>query len=133
MARTRRIDDLVGDDPTVAADDDERVATPPAEVPAVATPPAPREAPAMATPDRPVAIENDPERRPVRTTVDLRADEYDAFVDWCAATAREVGRPRVHGQQVIRILVRRLMTDRRLAKQVTADLKKHAGQLHNEY
>jgi hypothetical protein len=100
--------------------------------PPVATAPAPREAPATVA--EPVATAtSEPDRKPVRTTVDLRPEEYEAFLEWCAAVAKDAGRPRVHGQQVMRVLVRRLLTDQRLARQVAADIKKHAGQLNSTY
>lgn len=73
------------------------------------------------------------DRPPVRTTVDLPHEDHRAFLKWCADAADELGRPRVHGQEVMRVLVRRLMADERLARQITGDLKKHAGKLSSKY
>jgi hypothetical protein len=61
--------------------------------------------------------------KPVRTTVDLPPGRHAALQRWCLDAAPAVGRPRVHGQQVMRALVSRLLTDERLARQVIADLR----------
>jgi hypothetical protein len=55
---------------------------------------------------------------PVRITTDLPPADHMALIQWCAATAAELGRPRVHGQDVVRALVERLLADETLAEQV---------------
>lgn len=103
-----------------------RVAT---KRPAATTEPKPVTQPAVAN-EVATATEARP---PVRTTVDLQFEEYREFLKWCAVAADELGRPRVPGQEVMRVLVRRLVADDRLGRQITGDLKKHAGKLSNKF
>lgn len=61
--------------------------------------------------------------KPVRMTVDLPPGRHGELQRWCLDAAPGVGRPRVHGQQVMRALVGRLLTDERLSRQIIADLR----------
>lgn len=59
---------------------------------------------------------------PVRRAVMLPYSEHVKLGEWCRATATELGRSRVTGQDVLRLLVVRLLTDPALASQLRADL-----------
>lgn len=59
---------------------------------------------------------------PVRITTDLPPVDHRELVRWCANAAAELGRPRVHGQEVVRALVARLLADPTLAAAVLDDL-----------
>lgn len=61
--------------------------------------------------------------KPVRLTVDLTPDQHAQLQRWCLDAAPHVGQPRVAGQQVLRALISRLLTDEGLARQITADLR----------
>jgi hypothetical protein len=100
MARVNLTGDVLGDDEEAALPAAERR---PSEPTASA-------APAQRTP------------KPIRTTVDLPPGRHAALQRWCLDAAPQVGRPRVHGQQVMRALVARLLTDERLSRQIIADL-----------
>ena len=60
--------------------------------------------------------------RPVRRTVDLSPVHHAKLTEWCAETAVELGAARVTGQDVLRTLVARLLTDETLARKIRADL-----------
>jgi hypothetical protein len=100
MARTRSLGGIVGtttDPPQEQTSEDDQAISPP-------TPPA--RAP-----------------KPVRITVDLPPGRHAALQQWCLDAAVGVGQPRVHGQQVMRALIGRLLTDERLSRQIIADLR----------
>jgi hypothetical protein len=61
-------------------------------------------------------------RKPVRSTVDLPADEHAMLKAWCGETAVELGRVRVTTQDVLRALVERLLTDEALARGIRHDI-----------
>jgi hypothetical protein len=52
----------------------------------------------------------------------LSHSEHVRLGEWCRAAADELGRSRVTGQDVLRLLVVRLLTDPALASQLRADL-----------
>lgn len=58
----------------------------------------------------------------IRRTVDLKAEHHRSLDAWCAETARELGRARVTGQDALRTLVARLLTDETLARKIKKDL-----------
>jgi hypothetical protein len=62
---------------------------------------------------------------PVRRAVMLSRSEHVRLSEWCRATASELGLSRVTGQDVLRMLVVRLLTDPALASQLRADLAAH--------
>ena len=64
-----------------------------------------------------------PLHRPVRRTVDLSPARHDQLDEWQRETARELGRARVTGQDVLRTLVARLLTDETLARKIRAHLR----------
>jgi DNA invertase Pin-like site-specific DNA recombinase len=59
---------------------------------------------------------------PVRRTVDLSPAHHAELVVWCTETARQLGLARVTGQDVLRALVARVLTDETLARKIRADL-----------
>jgi len=59
----------------------------------------------------------------VRMTVDLAASEHLALARACLDTAAEVRRPRLHAQQVARVLLRRFLADDVLRRKVIADIR----------
>ncbi len=59
----------------------------------------------------------------VRMTVDLAASEHLALARLCLDTAAEAGRPRLHAQQVARVLLRRFLADDVLRRKVIADIR----------
>lgn len=54
----------------------------------------------------------------VRRTVDLSPTHHTALDTWCTETARELGKARVTGQDVLRTLVAQLLTDETLARKI---------------
>lgn len=58
----------------------------------------------------------------VRMTTDVDPVDHRAFKRWCDGAAEQLGRSNVAGQDVVRALLHRLLTDRDLARQVLADL-----------
>jgi hypothetical protein len=65
------------------------------------------------------------EPKPVRLTVDISPGRHAALQQWCLDAVPGVGRPRVAGQQVMRALLARLLTDERLSRAIIADLRDH--------
>jgi len=63
-----------------------------------------------------------PRAKPVRRTVDLPASHHDQLSAWCNETARQLGKARVTGQDVLRTLVARLLTDETMARRIRQDL-----------
>jgi hypothetical protein len=62
--------------------------------------------------------------KPVRSTVDLAPVRHAALKSWCGETAVEIGTARVTTQDVMRVLVARLLTDATLAQKIRDDLRK---------
>ncbi len=60
--------------------------------------------------------------RPVRLTVDVSPADHNALARWCLDAAGELGVPRVHGQELVRALLRRALTDRSLREAVLDDV-----------
>lgn len=60
----------------------------------------------------------------VRRTVDLAPTHHGQLQAWCAEAAVELGVARVTGQDVMRALVARLLTDETMARRIRADLAK---------
>lgn len=60
--------------------------------------------------------------RPVRRSLDLSPTHHARLAEWCTETAVELGAARVTGQDVLRALVARLLTDETLARKIRADL-----------
>lgn len=61
--------------------------------------------------------------RKVRSTLDLPAAQHREFKTWAEDAGRQVNRP-VQPQHVLRALVARLLTDKRLAADILNDLRK---------
>lgn len=61
--------------------------------------------------------------KPVRSTVDLSPVQHAGLKAWCGETAVEIGTSRVTTQDVMRVLVARLLTDDDLAEKIRADLR----------
>lgn len=103
MARTRSLGGIVGDsDPPGKARHVEQAHQ------AASLPPAPTR-----------------EAKPVRLTLDLTPELHAQLQRWCLDAAPGVGRPRVAGQQVLRALIGRLLTNEQLAREITLDLRTH--------
>lgn len=64
-----------------------------------------------------------PRNRPVRRTVDLSPVDHDRLTDWQRDTARQLGRTRITGEDVLRALVARLLTDDAVSAKIRADLR----------
>ncbi len=62
--------------------------------------------------------------RKVRLTVDLMAPEFREFRHWREDTAEELGRAKVTNQDILRILVRQLLSDEELQARVRAQLQR---------
>lgn len=73
-------------------------------------------------PNEPPQVIRQERSRPVRRTVDLSPTHHRKLADWCSETAVELGVARVTGQDVLRSLVARLLTDETLARKIRADL-----------
>jgi hypothetical protein len=63
--------------------------------------------------------------RPVRRTVMLPPSENLALTEWCRTTANELGLTRITRQDVLHMLVARLLSDPALTGQLRADLAAH--------
>lgn len=74
---------------------------------------------------RSVATEHSPARvrtRPVRLTVDVSPSEHAALGQLALDAAAELGLARVHGQEIVRALIRRLLVDPQVRREVLADV-----------
>lgn len=60
--------------------------------------------------------------RPVRRSLDLSPTHHARLTEWCTEAAIELGAARITGQDVLRALVARLLTDETLARKIRADL-----------
>jgi hypothetical protein len=60
--------------------------------------------------------------RPVRLTVDVAPADHAALARWCLDASGELGVARVHGQELIRALLHRVLHDVELRDAVTADV-----------
>jgi hypothetical protein len=58
----------------------------------------------------------------VRRSVDLSPTHHAKLTEWCNETAVQLDTARVTGRDVLRALVRRLLTDETLAREIRADL-----------
>lgn len=63
-----------------------------------------------------------PRVRPIRTTVDLPPAEHQALARLALDAASRLGLGRVHGQEIVRALVRRLLADPELQAQIIRDI-----------
>jgi hypothetical protein len=61
--------------------------------------------------------------RPIRNTVDLSPHQHASLKAWCGEPAVSIGSSRVTGQDVLRALVARLLTDETLARKIRDDLR----------
>jgi hypothetical protein len=57
-----------------------------------------------------------------RRSVELSLPQNAKLTEWCTETAVQLGTARVTAQDVLRALVRRLLTDETLAREIRADL-----------
>jgi hypothetical protein len=60
--------------------------------------------------------------RPVRLTVDVAPAEHAALGRLALDAAAELGLARIHGQEIVRALIRRLLADPQLRREVLADV-----------
>jgi hypothetical protein len=75
--------------------------------------------------DEPVpALERAPRTKKIRMTIDLVPQEFDEFREWRNAKARELGRGRVNGTDVMIALLRRLMADEDLQRDIVAVIER---------
>ncbi len=84
-----------------------------------------RRGPATAPPGPNSAEQPVPAARPVRTkkirmTIDLVPQEFDEFREWRNGVARELQRGRVNASDVMIALMRRLMADEQLQRDIVA-------------
>lgn len=63
--------------------------------------------------------------KPVRRTVDLSPAHHAELDAWCAETARQLGRARITGQDVLRTLVAELLRDETTARKVRKALSEN--------
>lgn len=63
-----------------------------------------------------------PRVRPIRITVDLPPAEHQALARLALDAAGRLGLGRVHGQEVVRALVRRLLADPEMQAQIITDV-----------
>ncbi len=61
--------------------------------------------------------------RPVRLSVDIAPRDHVELVRLTVAAAEELGVARVHGQEVVRAVLRRLLADPALQRQVLDDVR----------
>lgn len=81
---------------------------------AVPTPP-----PAEVIADEPIVA---PRQKGVRRTVDLSPNDHARLNTWQGQAAQQLGRARVSGQDVLEALVKRLLTDESLARQIRQEI-----------
>lgn len=62
--------------------------------------------------------------KPVRITADLPPVMHSDLVMWCANTAITIGRPRIHGQEVVRTLIARLLVNPELGQEIADELRR---------
>jgi hypothetical protein len=72
---------------------------------------------------RPLSSAAGPHTKPIRSTVDLSPARHASLKTWCQETAVEIGESRITTQDVLRVLVARLLTDETLARKIRADLR----------
>jgi len=60
--------------------------------------------------------------RPVRLTVDVSPADHAALNRWCLDAAAELGTARVAGQEIVRALLARALTDPAMRTLVVADI-----------
>ncbi|KSU68315.1 hypothetical protein G8767_27995 [Rhodococcus sp. IC4_135] len=63
-----------------------------------------------------------PLQRSVRKNVDLSPDQNDRLGDWQRAAARDLGVARVTAQEILVVLVERLLADETLSNRVKRDV-----------
>ncbi|WP_245814073.1 hypothetical protein [Rhodococcus marinonascens] len=63
-----------------------------------------------------------PLQRSVRKNVDLSPDQNDRLGDWQRAAARDLGVARVTAQEILVVLVERLLADQDLSNQVRGEV-----------
>lgn len=78
--------------------------------------------------ERPRQILRSERSTPVRRTVDLPPVHHQKLATWCSETAVELGVARITGQDVLRLLVARLLTDETLARKLRTDLAEELTQ-----
>jgi hypothetical protein len=78
---------------------------------------------ASAATDHPVLAVPAVRAKPVRNTVDLSPHQHASLKAWCGETAVSIGSSRVTGQDVLRALVARLLTDETLVRKIREDLR----------
>jgi len=72
---------------------------------------------------RPAASGAPVRTRPVRLSVDVAPNEHTELVRHSLAAAAELGAVRVHGQEIVRALLRRYLSDPGLQAQVLDDIR----------
>ena len=65
--------------------------------------------------------------KPIRISLDLAPALFDQLTEWRTKAARQLGRGRVTNADVLRVLVRMLMTDGDLTSRVIAALRRESG------
>jgi hypothetical protein len=65
--------------------------------------------------------------KPIRISLDLAPALFDQLTEWRTKAARQLGRGRVTNADVLRVLVRMLMTDGDLTSRVIAVLRRESS------
>lgn len=73
--------------------------------------------------DRPLPRVAEVRSKPVRSTVDLSPHHHAQLKAWCGETAVEIGKSRITTQDVMRVMVARLLADETFARKIRADLR----------